>query len=185
MIVGEVTSYASSTQYQYFGTTVSTDRIEALMSKYGIIQTGNKDKDMAELYSVMYAEAKSEVGSSATAESARASGAQSNQPVAKKASSSVPWASLMSEVGLAATGKITTDYDAFSQKIDALQQGFAASQDQNGAAFVSQLQAQASIVFVQNQSGASASMGAKTTPQSGVSGLDIVAQLNKLYLVDA
>lgn len=173
MTIGAVSSYqySSNVQYQYFGTTVSTDRLTQLMEEYGVQKTGDSQTDLQALYQAMYSTASTEVTESQK-------GAQNNNSsnASDGSSTNIPWASLMGQVGLMATGDLATDYATFNSKISEMQSS-ATSQDQQAS--VSLLQAEASTVFVQQSGAAGASSQGQ---QTQVSGADITAQLNKLYL---
>ena len=175
--ISSVYSTYQSYEYQYFGATLSESRFTTLMAKYGITQTGNADKDVQALYSAMSSNADTEVAGSVASQNAQ----QANQPAQStdaQNSSNVPWASLMSRVGLAATGDLSADYQAFDNKISQMQGSAAASPQQQ--AFISQLSAEASTVFVNNQAG---QIQNSTKSQAQVSGSDIVAKLNRLLML--
>lgn len=166
MTIGAVslTNYSASLQSQYFGTTVSADRIKDLLNEYGIQTTGDASIDMQNLYEAMF---------SAASNSVKNTLQQNSQPEVIGNSANVPWAALMSQVGLSLTGDINTDYNAFMQKIFSLQLSATSPQDQ---ANMAQLQAEADIVFVQSTTSQD-----QSSPQA--SGADILAQLNKMYLM--
>lgn len=165
MTIGAIssTTYSTSVQYQYFGTTVSDDRIKDLLNQYGVQSTGDATTDLQSLYEAMQSAASNNV-----------KGAQEKQQQAPTAASNVPWADLLNQVGLSPSGDLDTDYNAFTQQIYMMQISATSPQDK---ANVAQLQAQAQIVFIDNQSSSSS----QSTPQ--VSGADIVAQLNKMLLM--
>jgi len=101
-------------------------------------------------------------------------------------STNVPWASLMNQIGLYVTGDLKTDYDAFSNKISAMQSSGAISPDNEAA--INQLIAEASIVFVQqSDSSTKAAAGSaehvqSPPPSQSVSGADITARFNKMLI---
>ncbi len=165
MTVGAVSSsysysYATSFQYQFFGTVVSDERIQELMKLYGIQQSGNKEYDLQALYKAMLSSAKID-----------ANDASAQQPVQAGAqSANVPWATLMNQVGLAVTGDFTTDYQLFNNKISTMQLSATSAKDK---AFINQLVSEAQIVFVPPTS---------SGPAPKASGADILAQLNKMYM---
>ena len=193
MTVGAVSLYQYSTsynydttsQYKYFGMVVSDERLQQLMLKYGIIETGDSKNDLDALYKAMYPNAVSQ----ATAAS------QANQvnPAAKEpsktaetngATASIPWANLMGQVGLVPTGDLAVDYVAFGNKL-AVMQASATTQDQKANIWL--LQAEAAIVFTPPTSTTTALASSSAPPQpqtaARASGADIQAQLNKLLLV--
>ncbi len=177
MTVGAVSSinyasmYSTSVEYNYFGATISSSKLQALMQQYGIKQTGDSETDLRALYNAMYADA--QVQATAQASSASSSSTQQSQ-----AQSSVPWANIMAQVGLSATGELGTDLEAFNQKINEMQVSFAAVQSQEGMAFVNQLSAEAAVVFVQQTQSANVS----TSQPAQASGSDITALLNKMFV---
>lgn len=167
MTVGAVSSsysysYATSFQYQYFGTVVSDERIQELMQQYGIQQTGDKQNDLQALYKAMFSAAKTSA----------VDAAPQQQSQAASGSADVPWATLMNQVGLSVSGDFSTDYQAFNSKISAMQLSATSAHDK---AIINQLVAEAQIVFVPP----SASSGNARM----ASGADILAQLNKMYML--
>ena len=177
-LVSAVTSYSSPYQYQYFGTTVSNERLKTLMERYGITQTGDSS-DIQALYEAMYSEASSEVDS-ANAYQYRQELA-SSQAAQAAASTNIPWASLMSRVGLTATGDLETDYEKFSTKIFEMQASGAASQQDQ--AYISQLISQASVVFVQSSEPQSQTSPQAQMPSDLTTGAEIQSLLNKMYIL--
>lgn len=186
-------NYSSSVQYKYFHAVISDAQLKDLFVKYGIIPTGNADTDLDNLYQAMYPKAVVEAAqvNGSTSSSQQSQSVQSNQKPSQATeaqnSSNVPWANLMSQVGLPTTGDLATDYTAFSDKISAMQSSAAISpQDQ---AQIGMLLAEASIVFVQpNSSTQSASQASSSQPSQqqqlqAPTGADIQAQLNKMYIL--
>lgn len=182
-IVSAISSYsnASSVEYQYFGTSISDSELESLMQQYGIQVTGDADTDIRELYEAMYSVAANDVQSSQSSSQVQSN--QNSQETEGQNASNVPWANLMTQVGLSATGDLSTDYEAFSGRISAMQSSSATSADMQ--ATINQLMAEANVVFVQqaNSSTQTSSSQQSQGAAQTVSGADIVAQLNKLYLV--
>lgn len=164
MTIGAVssTNYSTSIQYQYFGTTVSDDRIQELLNEYGIQTTGYASIDLQNLYDAMSSIATNNV-----------KGAQSNQQQGPPPANSVPWADVMNQVGLSPTGDISTDQAAFNQQIYLMQVSATSPQDK---ASIAQIQAQADIAFSEQSTDSS-----QSSPQ--ISGADIMAQLNKMYML--
>lgn len=165
MTIGAISStniYSTALQYQYFGTDISDDKIKDLMRTYGIMTTGNAEFDIQSLYDAM----------SAAASGNLKNAQQPSAPEVTGTTANVPWADLMNQVGLSPMGDLDTDYNAFNQQIYLMQISATSPQEK---ANVAQLQAQAAIVFIDQSSGSS------QKPQ--ISGADILAQLNKLYLM--
>lgn len=175
-------SYFQKYQDQFFGGTISVSQFEFLMRKYGVKESGDTYKDVQALYQAMYASADSEVIAASTP-------SIQNQPKVQKPSqatdaqnsSNVPWASLMGQVGLTVTGDLDKDYAAFTAKISTMQA--SAAQSPKDQAMINQLIAEAGVVFVQqDQSSTQATSQSQSNAQTpSVSGVDILAQLNRMY----
>lgn len=165
MTIGAVslTNYSASLQYQYFGTAISADKIKDLMNAYGIMTTGDANIDLQNLHDAMQLNATDNLKET-----------QASQQQTPPAAKNVPWADLMNQIGLPLTGSIDADYNAFNQKIFEMQMSATTPTEK---ANIAQLQAQALIAFVPPQN----SNPNQSTPQ--VSGTDIIAQLNKMYLL--
>jgi hypothetical protein len=172
-------SYSTATEYEYFGTTFSDSEIQQLLSRYGITQTGNSDTDLRALYEAMYSQAKTSANSAIP--SVQNQNTQQNTQVQN--SSNVPWANLMSQVQLTATGDLKTDYKAFTEKINTIEQTFSTNSSTAGLAYVNQLNSEAQIVFSQS---AQASTPTNQTPEiqkAIASGADIKSQLNRMLII--
>lgn len=184
MIVSSVSSnfyYSPSVQYEYFGTTVSESRIQDLMRMYGIEQSGDSEYDMRALYSAMYSMASNQLDALQAVYNRQQQVQESDETKAQD-SGSVPWADLMGQVGLPVTGVYDTDYDAFNMQIFSMK--MSAAKDPQQLASVAQLEAQASVVFVKPDQSAdqSASQGTSLPSTASVSGYEILAALNKMYI---
>lgn len=165
MTIGAISStniYSTAIQYQYFGTDISDDKIKDLMRAYGIMTTGDAKFDIQSLYDAMKAAANGNLNNAQ----------QQSAPEVTGTIANVPWADLMNQVGLSPIGDLETDYNAFTQQINLMQISAASPQEK---ANVAQLQAQAGIVFIDQSSGSS--------QKSQISGANILAQLNKMYLM--
>ena len=176
-------NYDTNTQYKYFGFAVSDERLKQLMSQYGIIQTGNSQMDLDALYQAMYPNAVSEATTTAKSNLIPQQASQQNKTAETAGSTAnLPWSDIMGQVGLAPTGDFVTDYTAFSDKLTTMQAS-ATTQDQKAS--IGLLQAEAAIVFVQPNEPvklASAAQSMQQQPQSQVTGADIQAQLNRMFL---
>lgn len=178
MSVNAISSYSSATQYQYFSSAVSDDQVQSLLQQYGLIPTGDDSTDLQALYEAMYAAAQTNVTSSSSATD-NSQQSQNSQATDAENSTNIPWSDLMSQVGLYASGDYTTDYEAFNDKITSMQASGALSQQDQ--ATINELLSEASIIFVQPTDSSS-----QTSTQSSyqlVSGADIQAQLNRMYLL--
>lgn len=169
--------YSPSVQYEYFGTTVSESRIQDLMRMYGIEQTGDSEYDMRALYNVMYSVASNELDAIQAVYNRQQQVQESDETEAQD-SASVPWADLMGQVGLPVTGVYETDHDAFNMQIFSMKMSAVGNPQQ--LASVAQLEAQASVVFVKQDQ--SASEGTSLPSTGSVSGYEILAALNKMYI---
>lgn len=183
MVVGTVSSnsYSSIEQYRYFSASVSDSRLKQLMGEYGIQVTGDPDKDLQALYTAMYGVAEQDVlyGMSPSTNSVGQANQQQGQA---QQTTNVPWSTLMNLVGLSPTGDFSNDYTAFNNQIQVMQSS-ATSPDQK--ATIAQLQAEAQIVFVQPDQGAAQQNQQQAPQQSSptVSGAQITAMLNQLFMV--
>ena len=168
MTVGTATpinSYSSINQAQFFTGTVSNDRLSALMKEYGVQPTGNEYNDLQSLYKAMY-NYFSQYGTPSASN-------LSSQPSQAQQAANAPWAPLMKQVGLSATGDLKSDYAAFLAKVSALQGNTSATQSEKTS--LQDTEKAATYAFVQP------SQMQAQAPQ--LSGADIVAQLNKAFLV--
>ena len=156
-------TYSSSAQYWYFGTSISDDEIERLMYNYGITKTGDADLDMKALKNAMYSKA----------ESSAIAGLPTPTQMTAQIAQNAPWASLMSEVGLIATGNLDTDASAFASKITTMQESAKTPAEK---ANIRNLEAEASVLFVQE-----GQVNANEVQAPTASGADIMSNLNKLY----
>lgn len=190
MTVGAVNSttiYSNSLQYKYFHTVLSDAQVQDLLRKYGITPSGDSDTDLDSLYNVMYTQASKDAteaaGSIASAQQTQTSqNTQKTQP-ATQSSTEVPWVTLMSQVGLVATGDLDKDYASFNEKISLMSASATTPEDK---ANIAQLEAQASVVFVQQTQTAQSSNSNQSNTQAltaTATGADIVAMLNKMYFL--
>lgn len=182
MTVGAITYYSPSTQYRYFDTTISDAQIQNLMKKYGISQTSDSDQDLNALYQAMYSDAKTSTSSSQTSSVGHNKHSQQIQAADAQNPVNVQWATLMMQVGLYPTGDFDTDYNEFQNKIFAMQTSAVSQQEK---ASINQLIAEATIVFVSPSTSASEmpSQTPNASHSQSVSGVDILAQLNKMYFL--
>lgn len=188
MTVGAVSSttiYSSSLQYKYFHTVLSESQVQDLLRKYGILPSGNADTDLDNLYNIMYAQASKDaseaIGSLASTQQQQPQQQKTKQ--VEQSSQELPWATLMSQVALTATGDLDKDYASFNEKISLMSASATTPQDK---ANVAQLQAQASIVFVQNtqQTAKKVTPIAQSNTQAEApTGADIMAMLNRMYFL--
>lgn len=94
-------------QYQIFGTVVSTERLQYLMELYGVIQTGDEYYDLRRLQEAMV----SYYTKFGTFDVNQGSNKQSQE---------IPWADLMSQIGLTATGDKANDYALFMMTVSVM-----------------------------------------------------------------
>lgn len=169
MTIGAISSYNYSSSYQisFFGTSISASRIAELMDKYNIEQTGDQYADLQALYNAMAAEA-TQTAVKASTQNSTEKKVETNQ--------APPWSNIMAQVGLELTGSKETDHYNFNQRISQLLT--SATTPQNKAT-IQQLQAEAAIVFTQQLQESDSS----TKTKSNASGADILAQINKMFLM--
>ncbi len=182
-------NYDTTNQYRFFGTLIPDYRLNDLMVKYHVLQTGDSYKDLHNLYLAIKNKATVNTATAAKTASNRnaqqiQSTQQPQQQTQAQAASAIPWATLMGQVGLAATGDLAIDYGAFKTRIYTMQIN---AKDNTQKANIGLLIAQAEIVFVDNTQptaqAASSQAKAPQAPQSiKVSGADIQAAINRLYL---
>jgi len=176
MSIGAVSSinrYSRAYESALFGTTVSNQRLDELMQEYGIIQTGDSYVDLLELYNAMYKAAQTTVTAAATK---RQTG-RPPEPITTN-TIAVPWQSLMVQVGLETTGDVAVDYAAFNRQIFFMQGAVRSKQDE---ADIAALFAQANISFNQ-QTQQMGITGSGATKLPSISGADIVAQMNRMFM---
>ena len=105
--VNGVYSYSSSNIYSYLGRIPSSEqKLERAFREFHIVPTGNPD-DLKRLDKAMYAEYSEQVQNQIAN--------QNNEKV-------VPWAGLMAQIGVQATGDREKDYAAFNNAIQLLSQ---------------------------------------------------------------
>lgn len=173
------TSYATFEQYKFFHAVISNSQVQELLRKYGVVPSGDSYTDLHALYEVLYAQA-SKDASEAIGSVASQQTQNTQKPQPEQNSTEAPWATLMSQIGLKATGNLGKDYASFDEKISMMMASALTPQDK---ANISQLQSQASVVFVENkkQSTQSTSSAQNNTQQATPIGVDIMAMLNRLY----
>lgn len=137
--------YSTYTEYQYFGTTVSQERLNDLMARYGIQQTGNSDEDLRALYVALYRESIVELEEEKSTEMSVNQNSQSTQANQTETTTEVPWSTIMGQVGLMVTGDYDADYAAFETRINSMQYAAVTQQEK---ASIDQLIAEAAVAFV-------------------------------------
>lgn len=185
MTIGAVSSvslyqYATSVEYQYFGTTFSDQTLQSLMDQYGIVQTGDSVIDIYALYQAMSSAVTATNDAKAASNPQRSD--DKSQPAIVQDPSNAPWANLMNQIGLSPTGNLSTDLTAFINKIQFMQTMATSQQDK---ASLYQLEAEANIVFAQPYQqiqSVSSPQQSSSHSQPNISGADIMAQLNKIIL---
>lgn len=105
--VNGVYSYSSSNIYSYLGRIPSSEqKLERAFREFHVVPTGSPD-DLKRLDKAMYAEYSEQVQNQIAN--------QNNEKV-------VPWAGLMAQIGVQATGDREKDYAAFNNAIQLLSQ---------------------------------------------------------------
>lgn len=131
--VNGVYSYKSANIYSYLGRIPTTDRkLQEAFREFHVVPKGDVS-DLKKLDKAMYAEYSEQV---------------QNQIENQKEQKVVPWASLMAQIGVQATGDYKTDYAAFNNAIQLLSQSAI---DGQAMAYFAGLKSEASRVFNQGQ----------------------------------
>lgn len=105
--VNGVYTYSSANIYSYLGRVPSSSRkLEQAFDEFNITPTGKTD-DLKKLDKAMYAEYSEQV---------------QNQIANQNGEKVVPWAGLMAQIGVRATGDYEKDYAAFNNAIQLLSQ---------------------------------------------------------------
>lgn len=171
--VNGVYQYTQSYQSQFFGSAVSTDRLNQLMKEYGIQQTGDQHKDIENLYEAMYGYY------SQQSQGVQQFNQQDNQTQSTQNATSVPWASVMEEVGLTPTGDLEKDYATFNAKIQELEGSVQSDEDKSKIdAFATEAQS----VFTQTNNNTQPT-DTRTSAQNAISGAELLAKLNQAFFV--
>ena len=155
--INGIYDYGATYQRQFFGSTISSAKLNELMQEYNIRQTGDAYTDIKELYKAMYGD---------YSQQAAANVAQ--QPAAPPPQ--YPWEGVMAKIGLAATGNLETDRANFEAALRQLTQ--VAQGDQQ--AYLAQLRYEGQTAF-------STPVAQPAAPPE-VSGYDIIAQVNRAYI---
>lgn len=105
--VNGVYTYSSANIYSYLGRVPANERkLEQAFRDFNVVPTGKVD-DLKKLEKAMYAEYSEQV---------------QNQIANQNSEKVVPWASLMAQIGVQATGDKEKDYAAFNSAIQLLSQ---------------------------------------------------------------
>ena len=131
--VNGVYSYTSANIYSYLGRIPSNEtKLKNAFKEFHVVPKGQKD-DLKKLDKAMYAEYSEQV---------------QNQIENQKEQKVVPWASLMAQIGVQATGDYEKDYAAFNNAIQLLSQSAI---DGQAMAYFAGLKSEASKIFNQGQ----------------------------------
>lgn len=131
--VNGVYSYTSSNIYSYLGRVPANETtLKRVFDEFNVTPTGNKD-DLEKLDKAMYAEYSEQV---------------QNQIENQNGQKVVPWAGLMAQIGVRATGDYEKDYTAFNNAIQLLSQSAI---DGQAMAYFAGLKSEASKLFNQGQ----------------------------------
>ena len=130
--VNGVYQYSSSSLYSYLGRVpTSNAALKEAFRDYGIVPTGS-ERDLKKLKHAMYEEYSAQVQEQIN-----------NQNAEQKV---VPWAGLLAQIGIQATGDYDKDYAAFNDAIKLLSQSAI---DGQAMAYFAGLRSEASQVFGQ------------------------------------
>lgn len=128
--VNGVYQYTSANLYSYLGRVPSSSRkLQDAFREFGVVATGS-DSDLKKLKNEMYEEYSTQVKEQI-----------SNQQEEKQV---VPWAGLLAQIGIQATGNYEKDYAAFNDAIKLLSQSAI---DGQAMAYFAGLRSEASRVF--------------------------------------
>jgi len=134
--VNGVYSYSSANIYSYLGRVPSSERkLEEAFREFNVTPTGKTD-DLKKLEKAMYAEYSEQV---------------QNQIANQNGEKVVPWASLMAQIGVRATGDKEKDYAAFNSAIQLLSQSAI---DGQAMTYFAGLKSEAQKVFGKQQESA-------------------------------
>lgn len=164
MTVGAVMGvyqYTGVYQAQFLPSTITNDQLNALMRQYGIKQTGDEYTDIKALYEAMY-------------QDIARSGATQGVKTENQMEQIYPWASLMKQLGLGATGDFSKDYSVFMNALNTQQ---AAAKTPAEKSRLNLIQRMAQVVFVQPQQKEQANKIMQLT------GSEIIAQMNRTALL--
>ena len=129
--VNGVYSYTSSNIYSYLGRVPNNEStLRRVFDKFDVTPTGNTD-DLKKLDKAMYAEYSEQV---------------QNQIANQNGEKVVPWAGLLAQIGVRATGDYEKDYAAFNNAIQLLSQSAI---DGQAMTYFAGLRSEASRVFGQ------------------------------------
>jgi len=124
--------YSSASLYSYLGRVHTTNAgLKDAFREYGITPTGS-DRDLKRLKNAMYEEYSTQVKEQID-----------NQNAERQV---VPWAGLLAQIGIQATGDYEKDYAAFNDAIKLLSQSAI---DGQAMAYFASLRSEASLVFSQ------------------------------------
>ena len=131
--VNGVYSYSSANIYSYLGRIPSNEReLKDAFDKFNVKPTGSVN-DLKKLESAMYAEYSEQV---------------QNQIANQNGEKVAPWAGLMAQIGVQATGNYEKDYAAFNNAIQLLSQS---ALDGQSMTYFAGLKSEAQKVFGENK----------------------------------
>jgi len=134
--VNGVYSYTGSNIYSYLGRIPSNEEsLRRTFNEFNVSITGNEKTDLKKLNNAMYAEYSEQV---------------QNQIANQNREKVVPWAGLMAQIGVQATGDREKDYAAFNNAIQLLSQSAI---DGQAMAYFAGLKSEASKVFSEDNQG--------------------------------
>ena len=131
--INGVYSYSSANIYSYLGRVPANDTmLKRAFNEFDVYPTGDERRDLKHLNNAMYAEYSQQVQEQIA-----------NQNTQKV----VPWAGLMAQIGVQATGDRKEDYARFNEAIQLLSQSAI---DGQAMAYFAGLKSEASRVFGQD-----------------------------------
>jgi len=134
--INGVYSYSSANIYSYLGRVPANDTmLKRAFNEFDVYPTGDERRDLKHLNNAMYAEYSQQVQEQIA-----------NQNTQKV----VPWAGLMAQIGVQATGDRKEDYARFNEAIQLLSQSAI---DGQAMAYFAGLRSEASKVFASSDQG--------------------------------
>lgn len=156
--INGVYQYTDMYQAQFLPSGITNDQLNILMKRYNIPQTGDDYTDLKALYTAMYQDIE------------RNGEMQGVQTSAQK-EEMIPWASLMSQIGLSATGDYSKDYSNFLNTLTRLQSEAKTPAEKSRLNLVEKM---AQFAFVQQQNPVNTVMQ--------LTGAQIVAEMNRVAI---
>lgn len=154
--------YTTAYMQKVFGSAISISNLNYLMRDFGVNQTGDEQTDLQALYSAM----RSYYANNTEVTSAMAGSNQMSQ-------TNRPWEVLMQQVGLTPVGDVQIDYAKFQDAVKLMISQAVRPEEKQ---YFLGLLAQGQSVF-------NVRISAQPTPAPSVSGADILANMNRAFML--